>query len=76
MITNATASDITAPLHVYDPGFAHELIVQKVTVQANQSLWLPVNIPLSSGGLWGRLLGFCAGRSDCLCDRGAAIGGI
>jgi len=51
VVSNPTASDIVAPLHVYDPGLAHEIVIQKVAVPAGQALWLPVNIPLSNGGL-------------------------
>ncbi len=51
VISNPTATDILAPLHVYDPGLAHEIVIQKVTVPAGQTMWLPVNIPLSNGGL-------------------------
>jgi hypothetical protein len=51
VISNPTASDITAPLHIYDPVLAHEIVVQKVSVPAGEALWLPVSVPLSSGGL-------------------------
>jgi hypothetical protein len=50
-VANATASELTGPLRVYDASVAREIIVPKVDVPAGQSLWLPVNIPLANGGL-------------------------
>jgi hypothetical protein len=50
-ISNATASEITSPLRVYDASVAREIIIPKIDVPAGQSLWLPVNIPLANGGL-------------------------
>lgn len=51
VIANSGAAEIAGPLHIYDPGLAHELILSKVAVPAGETLWLPVNIPLASGGL-------------------------
>ena len=50
-VSNATASEVTGPLRVYDASVAREIIIPKIDVPANQSLWLPVNIPLANGGL-------------------------
>ena len=50
-ISNATKSELSGPLRVYDASVARELIVPKIVVPAGQSLWLPVNIPLANGGL-------------------------
>ena len=50
-VSNRGTSTLTGPLHVYDPSVARELIIPKIEVPAGQNLWLPVNIPLASGGL-------------------------
>ena len=50
-ISNTGTSTWTGPLHVYDPRVGRQLIISKIEVPAGQSLWLPVNVPLSTGGL-------------------------
>src|SRR4029077_8262017 len=50
-VSNATQTELTGPLRVYDASVAREIIIPKIDVPAGQSLWLPVNIPLANGGL-------------------------
>jgi hypothetical protein len=50
-ISNRGSSAWTGSLQVYDPSAARQLIMPKIEAPAGQSLWLPVNIPLASGGL-------------------------
>ncbi len=51
VITNSGDSELTGPLRIYDPSVAREIVISKISVPARQNLWLPVNIPLASGGL-------------------------
>jgi hypothetical protein len=50
-ISNTGTSTWTGPLQVYDPRVGRQLIIPKIEVPAGENLWLPVNLPLSTGGL-------------------------
>ena len=50
-ISNPGSSNWTGPLYVQDPRVGRQLIIPKVEVPAGENLWLPVNLPLSTGGL-------------------------
>ncbi|MEO7649495.1 MAG: hypothetical protein ABIZ80_03440, partial [Bryobacteraceae bacterium] len=50
-VSNTGAAELRGELRVFDPAVRRELIVPSITVPAGETLWLPVNLPLTSGGL-------------------------